>query len=308
MIKSVTVTSYTGESLKMTLKQPEKSGIIIKDITGLGAADADINTTDLATGDGALFNSSRVQSRNIVMTLQFMNKPNIEYIRHVIYRYFHIKQPLTLHFKTDYRDIYIDGYVESNEIEVFSENETAQISVICPNPFFYKPVETSEQFYSIEPLFEFRDGEFYKEEDFESPNYRKIIMGEDATGESHIVTYMGEFETGVLLTAEIDGPVTGLKIWSVEDGQEISINDTKLQTLTGSQLKMGDLIVINTKPGQKAIRLERDGKTYNIINCINRNAGWFKLNQGDNEFIYKAATGRQNVKWYMNYNELFEGL
>ena len=36
MIKSVTVTNYLGESLKMELTNPYDSGIAITDITGIG--------------------------------------------------------------------------------------------------------------------------------------------------------------------------------------------------------------------------------------------------------------------------------
>ena len=36
MIKSVTVTNYLGESLKMKLTNPYDSGIAITDITGIG--------------------------------------------------------------------------------------------------------------------------------------------------------------------------------------------------------------------------------------------------------------------------------
>mgnify|MGYP001033110678 FL=1 len=51
MIRSVTVTNYLGRSLKLELAQPEKSGFIIKEITGLGPATANINVTDLSTND-----------------------------------------------------------------------------------------------------------------------------------------------------------------------------------------------------------------------------------------------------------------
>lgn len=59
MIKSITVTNPKGESLELDLFHPEKSGLIVKSITGLGPPKANINSTDLATADGALYSSAR---------------------------------------------------------------------------------------------------------------------------------------------------------------------------------------------------------------------------------------------------------
>ena len=60
MIKSITVTNYLGESLKMELTNPYDSGFAITDITGIGPGKADINVTELTSSDGALHNSSRL--------------------------------------------------------------------------------------------------------------------------------------------------------------------------------------------------------------------------------------------------------
>ena len=48
MIKAITVTTPKGESLKLTLANPEESGLIVKSIEGLGPSKANINTTELA--------------------------------------------------------------------------------------------------------------------------------------------------------------------------------------------------------------------------------------------------------------------
>lgn len=72
MIRTVTVTNHVGESLVIDLRYPEKSGFIIRSITGLGPAEATINTTEVATNDGALYNSARLNSRNIVLSVVFM--------------------------------------------------------------------------------------------------------------------------------------------------------------------------------------------------------------------------------------------
>ena len=72
MIKSVTVVNYLGESIKIELTKPDVSGFVIKYITGLGPVKAEINNTEISTGDGAIYNSARLNSRNIVLGLSFL--------------------------------------------------------------------------------------------------------------------------------------------------------------------------------------------------------------------------------------------
>ena len=62
MIQSVTVTNPKGESLKLVLRAPESSGLIIQEISGLGPSKANINSTELATMDGSIFASARALS------------------------------------------------------------------------------------------------------------------------------------------------------------------------------------------------------------------------------------------------------
>lgn len=61
MIKSVTVVNHLGESLKLDLASPEKSGFIVKSIEGLGPVKATVNATKMSTTDGALYFDERVQ-------------------------------------------------------------------------------------------------------------------------------------------------------------------------------------------------------------------------------------------------------
>ena len=61
MIKSVTVVNHLGESLKLDLASPEKSGFIVKSIEGLVPVKATVNTTKMSTTDGALYFDERVQ-------------------------------------------------------------------------------------------------------------------------------------------------------------------------------------------------------------------------------------------------------
>ena len=92
MIKSVAVTNYLGETLKMELARPEESGFAITKIKGLGPQKSTINMTEISTSDGGNINSSRRSARNIVLTLDFSfysyRYNSIEEARHDTYKYF----------------------------------------------------------------------------------------------------------------------------------------------------------------------------------------------------------------------------
>ena len=75
MIKSITVTNYLGDSIKLELARPEESGFIVTSVTGLGAGKANINMTEVATNNGGLFNSSRLPSRTVSKDLELRIEP-----------------------------------------------------------------------------------------------------------------------------------------------------------------------------------------------------------------------------------------
>lgn len=106
---------------------------ILMDVTGVTPPGANINTSDIATKDGSVFNSSRVANRNIVLTV--LPVGSVENNRIALYNYFKTKQAVKLYFKTATRDTYINGYVETMETALYSNQEQMQISVICPDPY-----------------------------------------------------------------------------------------------------------------------------------------------------------------------------
>lgn len=156
MIKSVTITNYLQESVKIVLTEPESSGFIIRSIEGLGPAKANINLTELATLDGALDNGALLNTRNIVMSLIFVGTPTIEDTRLKSYKYFPIKQNLTFEIETDNRHCYTVGRVESNTPTIFGDDrEGCQISILCPNSYFQDMQDTTVSFMAADSGFEF---------------------------------------------------------------------------------------------------------------------------------------------------------
>lgn len=114
--------------------------IQIRDVDGLGPVKAEITTTQVAVGDGELYTGATVGKRNIVLTLGL--NPNwvdqtMSSLRQLLYRYFLPKAWVKLRFFSDYLpEVDIEGYVESVEPNIFSQDPEVQVSVICPRPDF----------------------------------------------------------------------------------------------------------------------------------------------------------------------------
>ena len=158
MIKAVTVVNYLGEHITINLANPFDVGMAITDISGLGPVKANVVTTDYAISDGAVYNSSRLSYRNIVIKMKLLGTdidPKIETTRQNVYKYFPIKKPLWLIFETDKRTVKIQGYVESNEPEIFSDWETTSISIICPSPYFESVQDNTTEYTNVHASFEF---------------------------------------------------------------------------------------------------------------------------------------------------------
>lgn len=304
MIKSITVTNYLGDSIKLELARPEESGFIVTSVTGLGAGKANINMTEVATNNGGLFNSSRLPSRNIVISLKFMFKETIEDMRQLSYKYFPIKKKLTLLVETDNRLAEIDGYVETNEPDIFSKEEGSDISIVCPNPFFYsagKDGINTTIFYGVEPLFEFP---FSNESLYEC----LLEMGRIQNQTEKTIVYSGDAEIGVTIAIHAIGEARNITIYNTGTREIMRIDTDKLKAFTGSGIIPGDEIVICTVKGQKSITLLRNGKTTNILNCLDKNADWFQLAKGDNIFAYTVEEGRANLQFRIENRIVYEGV
>lgn len=304
MIKSIKVTNYFGESLNLELMFPEKSGFIIQKIDGLGPPKATINSPEVSTTDGSIFNSARASSRNIVITLSFPYNPSVEAMRHLTYKYFPIKKKVRLLIETDTRTCETYGYVESNEPDIFSSNETCQISIICPDPYFYSAGvhgKTTTVFSGVVSMFEFPFSN-------NSLTEKLIDFGELVNRTEQTVYYTGDSEVGLVITIHSLGTVTGLEIYNTGTREVMRINDDRLVTLTGSGIIAGDEIIISTIKGDKSITLLRNGLYTNILNSLDKNSDWFQLIKGDNVFAYTATTGTTNLQFMIENQTVYEGI
>lgn len=301
MIKSITVTNHLNESIKLELGFPERSGFLIQEISGLGPVKADINVSELSSIDGSIYNSARLPSRNIVFKMVLLESPTIEDTRQKSYKYFPIKKRVRLLIETTNRTAEIFGYVESNEPIIFSRQETTQISIVCPNPYFYSEGKQITTFTGIEKVFSFPFSN-------ESLSDKLLIMGNILKNQMQTVLYEGDSEIGFNIEIHAVGTAKNVMIYNVNTLENMKIDTDKLIALTGQPIIMGDSIFISTIKGDKSIQLLREGVYYNIINCLDRDATWMFLRKGDNVFAFDAEEGGANLYFRIINQVIYQGI
>lgn len=262
----------------------------VMSVTGLTPAAANINTDALAVGDGSLFNSSRVGNRNIVITLKYKSGISVEEARLELYKVFKTKQWVRVFYKTETRDVYIDGYVETFEGDLFERGQMAAVSIICPDPFFKAVTDTVTDFNAVIGLLEF-PVEFPEE---------GIPFSEVRAYSEKSVVNGGDAESGVIIRCNFSAEVSNPAFYNLTTGEALSVAFTFLR---------GDTLIINTNQGSKSITLIREGVTVNMLNYLVQGSAWFLLTIGDNVFTFTADDdGRESMEVVFTSTNQFEGV
>ena len=298
MIKSITITNYVGDSITIDPANPYSSGLAITDMTGLATLDATINASEVATNDGTVYNSARVQPRDITITLKplWTENKSIEENRRLIYKYFPIKKPLTLTIATDDRTVQITGYVENTDTTIFSNFETGQVSLYCPDPYFEDIYTDTLLFSGIVSNFEFPFGG----SDTETPNTENSLeLSQIRNDTIREITYDGDIETGMEISIHAIGDVSDIVIYNLSTNESMGIKGD-LQAL--------DDIVICTIRNKKTARLLRHGVYTNILNKLSKDSDWFELQKGNNIIAYTAEKGQENLQFSIKTKVLYEGI
>lgn len=279
----VKVKNNSGELLNLTTS---KNYTLFK-VDGLQPPPTTINSSNKSTSDGSTINSVRVEKRNIVLYMSI--EGNVERNRINLYKYFPLKQTVTLYLKNNTRDVYIEGLVEIIECDFFTNKQIAQISLICPQPYFSAVDELVSYFSDISNLFEFpfninSDG---VELSTITTNIRKSIIN------------TGDVESGVIIKMYAIGQVVNPIIYDVFNRTHIALNYT---------LEANDQIIINTNIGKKSITLIRNGVTSNAMGYMTPDSKWLTLSQGDNVFTYDADSGNNNLQLTFTTSVLYGGV
>ena len=272
-----------GEQLQLT----NNSAYDVLKIEGLNPPNANINTSAISGLDGEIFNSSKVNLRNLVLTLNIKNP--VEENRQILYKYFRVKRKCKLYFKNQNRDVFIEGYVETFENDLFGMTQQPQISIICPQPFFKAIDDIIVEFSNTIPLFEFPFSIGHEGIEFSRIN---ILTTRYINA--------GDVETGMIIkmTARTDQILNPI-IYNLTTQEFFGLN---------IDLSAGDIVTINTCVGEKSVILNHNNVVTNILGKRTTGSKWLQLIPGTNEISYSADEGTKNLNVVISTVQQYEGV
>lgn len=242
--------------------------------TGINTQTANIIATKSAGADGSTKNSASLNEKNIVLYIK--PKPPVEINRNKLYRFFNAKNSVRIFYKNDLLDVYIDGTVETFDCEPSANSETAQISIICHDPYFKAVAPTVYSFVHVVSLFKFP---------FSAP--ASGIPFSELIRQTTLIADNGDVESGMIIefyamTSRILNPA----FYNRTTQEYISLE---------FDMEQGDKITINTIRRKKSITLLRGGKETNILNTMKRGSKFVPLHAGENELSFGADEGAGNL-------------
>jgi hypothetical protein len=273
MLTTVEVRKPAGTLLTLSLEDVT-NGIYLKDIQGLDPVKATIVTSSFANLDGSQLHTTKREERNIVMKVVIdpdYSTDSVRSLRRHLYSFFMPKTPVDLRFiDDDGLEVNILGRIESFESPIFTDKPQADISIICFDPDFVdqEPVETS---------------------------------GNTTSGSTEVLyDYVGTVETGINFKLYVDRTLTQFTIYHRPP-------DGIMRTLDfAANLVAGDVVEINTVPGNKYAQLNRTGTVSSLLYAVSPQSNWISLEEGNNH-IRVYATGAA-IPYDLNYTPRYGGL
>jgi hypothetical protein len=260
-------------------------GIILLDVKGLGPSPVSINTISGLNAPSNRFNSKKPDNRNIVLTIVNTDPEfgDSDAGRNLLYYYLSTGRRVTLGAVTGDLVREIDGYVESFELNMFSKNENAEVSIICPDIFFKEVPSITAH---LEP---------YPSSNIMLPGYRGHV---DSSPRIRL------FFTGTLNDH--------FRVYNHYTPGFMMFNRTVIETIIGRQVLAGDHIDIKTAYGKKQIEhVDSSYNRTNILASLTADSSWlYVAGQLLNSVVWHPTPINTGLQGYIivNYDVLYSGV
>lgn len=284
MFFSLILENIIGEQIDLTTTA---NRYMVSEIDGLYPPTGTVSTSTYAGMDGSYLNNAFIEKRNIVISFQ-MRGIEIEKRRQALYRVVKSSRYIKVYYQTSNIDVYTEGYVENCTVDNFGGKVSGQISIICPDPYFYSTSAIHAYYSQIGGAFIFP----FPQSDEPFP--------------------LGVYSITDNITLQNDGDATGftIQIEALDTARTPTIYnaDTGEYLQIKGDLEKGDVITITTKTGNKTVTLTRNGVDSNIINRLVAGSTWLTLREGLNTFHVTAVRNVKNMRVTLVHTNSFLGV
>ena len=281
---NLVVENGSGEKLTLTGNE-EKYQIV--NIEGLNPPNATINTSTIVGMDGSTFMSSKLENRNIVITIKITGDTESNRIQ--LYQFFRTKHWCKIYYNNSHRDVYAEGYVESMENNLFQQSQTIQISIVCPDPYLKAVQEIVNDISKVLGKFTFPFSITSAGSEFSTYESNRLVT----------IDNDGETDIGLEIRLEALGTVVYPVIYNVITGEFFRVR---------IHMEKGYVIHINTNPGKKSITATINGNTSSYIHGVDPDSTWLSVRVGENEFTYDAQSGVELLSIEFKHRVQYEGI
>ncbi len=257
-------------------------------VEGLNPPTGTISTSSYAGMDGSYLNNAFIEKRNVVIHFE-MRGPGVEQRRHQLYKVVKPSRYIKIYYATAGIDVFAEGYVESCEVSNFEQLVTGQISILCPDIYWYSTESVMAYYSQITGAFTFP---FPTES-----NPEPFVLGKYNRDNTMTIVNEGD-ETGFTLVIEALDDARSPTLYNADTDEYLQI--------TGDILA-GDIITVSTKTGNKTVTLDKGGIQTNIINRLVSGSTWLTLREGRNRF-YLQGTGLENLRVKIIHTNAYLGV
>lgn len=275
------------DGFSLTFNETGFNPFLLAGIDGIYDSKNNVYVSENSMIDGAVYQGSVAEHRNIVLHLKDLE--DFPENRNALNRLFKEKSKGTLIFwEADADPRKIEYYVESLESTENHDVRLHDISLICPDPFFYDLDASSEEMASWVSAFTFP---------FASPSTGFVFGHKDNSRIQTIQNDFAEDNIGITIIMSCLGAVTNPSITHIETNSSIHIGHS------GKTFSMiaGDIVTITTATGNKHVTLTRNGVTSEINHYLTEDSVFIQLMRGSNSFGFDADSGVNNLTITLEY-------
>ena len=274
-----------GDQLTFGMNSP----FTVTEIQGLNPPSSIINTSQMALMDGAKYNSSKMDVRNL--NVAFAIEYDAAKNRIEVFKVLKSKQWIKFYYSGQYRQVYIEGYIQSIDIAYFEMKQIVTCAILCPDPYFKEAQIIVDELQSIISAFHFP---------FSSTADPQLVFSYFSNDVGLTVENDGDVECGMIIELYARSAVSDPKIFNYVTQDFIGLD---------FDMQAADQINIDTRQGQKSATLLRSGVESNIFNSVIKGSTWLQLAAEGSTFVYEVGSGSVNdLLITFKHNNLYEGV
>ena len=151
MFFTLIIQNENGEQIDMTATA---NRYMTSKISGLHPPPGTVSTSSYAGMDGSYLNNAFIEKRNVVIPFE-MRGFDVELRRHELYRVVKPSRYIKIYYSTKNISVYAEGIVETCEVENFEKLTNGQISILCPDIYWYSTETQIAEYSRVRGAFHF---------------------------------------------------------------------------------------------------------------------------------------------------------